>query len=386
MTRWWPAVRLVAAREIRQVVRGKTFWIVSGLLFLGSLAAMIVPEVLADDSVPSYEVAVVDGSESLDAVLQQAVAAIGGKLGVSTVADAAAARIRVSDDKVDLAIVAGTDPQIFVQAGENERLLGAVRQALGTDALASGLAGAGLSDDQVQALLETPPARVVELDPERADRRGAAFILSLAMYLLLLMLMMSVANGTAVEKANRISEVLLAIVRPGSLLFGKVLGVGLAGVFTVLCGAGPMIVKFAIGGDLPDGFGGALAGGAVWFVLGTALYLVLAGALGALVERQEEAGSVTAPLNMLLVAAYIIGGSAPESAPAGVLAYIPLTSPMVMPSRIAVGAASGMEMAVSAGLSLAAIVLVARVGSTVYRRAIVRTGRRLKLREVLQSA
>ena len=29
------------------------------------------------------------------------------------------------------------------------------------------------------------------------------------------MLMIQVANGTAIEKANRISEVLLAIVRPG---------------------------------------------------------------------------------------------------------------------------------------------------------------------------
>jgi ABC-2 type transport system permease protein len=386
VTRWWPAVRLVAAREIRQVLRGKTFWVVSGLLLAGSTAAMILPEVLEDDSTPSYEVAVVDGSPSLDVVLQQAVAAIDGKLDVSTAPDVAVARRQVSDDVVDLAVVAGADPQILVQAGESEQLVGAVRQALGTDALARGLTDAGLPEAEVQALLETPPAQVVELDTERADRRGAAFGLSLAMYLLLLMLMMSVANGTAVEKANRISEVLLAIVRPGSLLFGKVLGVGLTGVATVLCGAGPLIVKFAVGGDLPDGFGGALVGGAVWFVLGTALYLVLAGALGALVERQEEAGTVTAPLNMLLVATYIVGGSAPESAIAGVLAYIPLTSPMVMPSRIAVGVASGMEMAVSAALSLAAIVVVARVGSTVYKRAIVRTGRRLKLREVLQSA
>jgi ABC-2 type transport system permease protein len=58
---------------------------------------------------------------------------------------------------------------------------------------------------------------------------------------------------------------------------------------------------------------------------------------------------------------------------------------MVMPSRIAVGAASGAEMAVSLALGLTAIVVVARLGSVVYRRAIVRTGRRLKVREVLRS-
>ena len=54
--------------------------------------------------------------------------------------------------------------------------------------------------------------------------------MSIVLYLLLFMLMIQVANGTAIEKANRISEVLLAIVRPGALLFGKVIGVGIIGL------------------------------------------------------------------------------------------------------------------------------------------------------------
>jgi ABC-2 type transport system permease protein len=385
VTRAWPAVRLVAEREIRQVLRGKTFWIVAGLLLVGSIAVTVLPEVLDGDDRPTYEVAVVAGTPELATSLESAVAAIDGDLELVDADDLAAARRLVTADQVDVAVVPGPGARVVVQAGEAERLVGAVRQALGSAALLDGLDDAGLSAAQIDDLLATPPVQVQELDAERADRRGAAFLLSLAMYLLLLMLMMSVANGTAVEKSNRVSEVLLAIVRPGSLLFGKVLGVGITGLFTLLFGAGPFLVKLAVGGDLPEGLGGALLGGAVWFLLGIALYLVLAGALGALVERQEEAGTAVGPLNMVLIAGYLIGGSAPESAPAKVLAYIPLTSPMVMPSRIAVGAASPAEMAISAALSLAAVVLVARVGATVYRRAIVRTGRRLKVREVLRT-
>jgi ABC-2 type transport system permease protein len=56
---------------------------------------------------------------------------------------------------------------------------------------------------------------------------------------------------------------------------------------------------------------------------------------------------------------------------------------MVMPSRIAVGEASGVEMAMSLGLGVATVLLAVRVGSRIYGRAIVRTGRRLRLREVL---
>lgn len=386
MTGGWHAVRLVAGREIRQVGRSKTFWVVCTLVFSASVAVAVLPEVLAGDDTPRYEVGVVDGRPGIGDALQQAVADIDAELQLSEVADEADARRQVSDDLIDVAVLAGAEPVVVVQAGEHEQLVVVARQALAAHALESGLQDAGLDDAAVRALVEAPPARVIELDTDRDSRRAAAFGLSLAMYLVLLMLMMSVANGTAVEKSNRVSEVLLAIVRPGSLLFGKVLGVGLAGLFTALCGAAPLIVKLASGGDLPDGFGPALAGAALWFVLGASLYLVMAGSLGALAERQEEAGTITAPLNMVLIAAYIFGGSAPESAAAEVLGYVPLTAPLVMPSRMAVGAASGVELAVSVSCMVAAIAIVARVGSIVYRRAIVRTGRRLKVREVLRGA
>ena len=87
---------------------------------------------------------------------------------------------------------------------------------------------------------------------------------------------------------------MLSIVKPGPLMFGKVIGVGVTGVFTLLATMTPVVVRLVGGGDLPDGIGGAIAASAVWFVLGLALYLTLAASLGALVERQEEAGSVIA--------------------------------------------------------------------------------------------
>jgi ABC-2 type transport system permease protein len=147
-----------------------------------------------------------------------------------------------------------------------------------------------------------------------------------------------------------------------------------------------VVIKAVAGGDLPAGLLQGLAAGAAWFVLGVALYLTLAGALGALVERQEEAGSVVAPLSIVLIASYLIGQSAPESTLGAVLSILPLTSTMVMPARIAVGAATPAEIAASLVLGVVAVVLTVRFGATVYRRAIVRTGRRLKLGDVLRTA
>ena len=58
---------------------------------------------------------------------------------------------------------------------------------------------------------------------------------------MLLLLTSQVASGVAIEKTNSVSEVLLAIVRPHALLFGKVIGVGLIGLFTLACGAIPVL-------------------------------------------------------------------------------------------------------------------------------------------------
>ena len=390
MTGSWAATWLVAARELRQSARSKGLWATGAALLLGSLAAMVLPEVLADDDRPTYEVAVVaDRSgagapgDALEVLIDQTVDAIDADVEISAAPDLDAARQQVLEDDADVAVVVDQPPRILVRAGSHERLVGALRQALATQALVDGLVDAGLGGDDVEALLTAPPAEVEELDTERESRQGAAFLLSLVAYMLILLLMINVANGVAIEKGNRISEVLLAIVRPGPLLLGKVLGIGLVGIVLLACGAVPVVVKLVLGGDLPEGLGGALAGGAVWFVLGAALYLLLAGALGALVERQEEASSVVSPLSFVLIGAYFAGGTSAESPVAAVLAYVPLTSPMVMPSRMAVGAASPVEMVVSALLSAIAVVVAARFSAVVYRRAIVRTGRRLKLREVL---
>ena len=66
-----------------------------------------------------------------------------------------------------------------------------------------------------------------------------------------------------------------------------------------------------------------------------------------------------------------------------VLAQIPLTSPIVEPTRIVMGESSALEAASSLVILLIAAAVAVRFGGVVYRRAIVRTGRRLKVRDLL---
>jgi ABC-2 type transport system permease protein len=382
------ATALVAGREMRESFRRKSLWAVFAILLVGSSLAMILPEVL-DGERTSYDVAVVSepgssGPAGFENALRASVRAIDAKVEFTRAAGVRRARQLVNDSKVDVAVVVGRRPLVIVRAETNDTIVAFVRQALAIRQLRSGLAGAGLDQAEIDAVLRQPPPRVQEVAVDENDRGAAAAILSVLLYLVLLGLMIQAANGVAIEKANRISEVLLAVVRPGPLLFGKVIGVGLVGLTGLAIAAVPVLVKAIAGGDLPAGLGPAIAGGFAWILLGLVLYLTLAGALGALVERQEEAGSVLMPLSLLLVATYIFAQNA-GGALGAALAIFPLTSPIVMPTRIALGDASGVEIVASLVVLIVTVVLAVRVGAAIFRRGIVHTGRRLRLGEALRA-
>ena len=380
------STRLVAGRELRETFRRRSFWIVLGVMFVASCAAMILPDLLSDDSNPKYDVAVIGDDQELEAALTAITRQLDIDVDYRHAADVADATRLIEDDRLDLALVGGDDPRIVARADQAGRIMVAARQALTTVATTERLAANGLDAAQITEVLSVPPARLVEVDEASTGRQTTAFVISFVLYLLLLTLMVQVANGVAVEKSNRISEVLLAVVKPAALLFGKVIGVCIVGIGTLLAVAVPVIVKMVLGGSLPEGIGAAIAGSALWFLLGLALYLTIAGALGALAERQEQTGSVIAPLTFLLIGTFIVAQSSADSVLGTVLAYFPLTSPLMMPFRIALGEASVVEIVGSLILLVLSIVAAARIGSTIYARAIVRTGRKLTVREALRSS
>jgi len=382
------ATALVAGRELREAFRRRSLWVVFAVLLVGSSALMIVPELLDEDTT-RYDVVVVDGAGGVPAGFEPAVRAgarsVDGEVRFRSVASEPRARALVDDDRADVAVVFGDRPTVVVRSGSDETLLAIVQQSLERAALSGNLGELGLDPAEVDDVMRAPSVRIDQVAVDDSDREAAAAILSLVLYLVLLMLMIQAANGVAIEKANRISEVLLAVVRPGALLFGKVIGVALVGSAALAVAALPVLVKAVAGGDLPAGLGPALGGGIAWIVLGLVLYLTIAGALGALVERQEEAGSVLTPLSILLVATYILAQSAADTTLGAFLAIFPLTSPIVMPSRIALGEASAAEVVASLVVGVLTVLVVLRLGAAIYRRGIVQTGRKLSVMEALRS-
>jgi ABC-2 type transport system permease protein len=127
----------------------------------------------------------------------------------------------------------------------------------------------------------------------------------------------------------------------------------------------------------------------LWFAIGYGLYCTVFAAMGSLISRSEEIQNVSFPVQVPLLVGYFVASAAlADGNPTPVLrvfAFLPLTAPMCMPVLRAIGAATLWQVALSMALTLATTVAAARIAAGIYQRAILRTGRRLRLRELLRS-
>lgn len=380
--------RLVAAREIRESLRTKSIWVSLGVLLLAALALVIVPELLPDDSFERDLVTVGDVPAAVTDRLDELAGAIDLDLDVTALpADAVdTATSQVKDGEVDFALVwSGGEGRILQRTDDTDITVTLIQQAAADVRAAEVFDRHGVDAEVLDEVAAIPALPTEVVDTERGGRQAAAFVLTIVLYMLIMILASGVASSVATEKANRVAEVLLAVVPPRSLLFGKVIGVVSVGLGVVVVAALPVVVKTVAGGDVPEALGVTLASSFAWLAGGLVTYLLIAAMLGALADRTEDVGAVIAPLTISLVAIYLVSLSTTENTVGQVLSLVPVSSPLAMPARIAIGVAEPWEIAVSLALLVVSVVLAALLAAEVYARAIVRTGRRLKLTEVLRS-
>src|SRR5690606_35570593 len=123
----------------------------------------------------------------------------------------------------------------------------------------------------------------------------------------------------------------------------------------------------------------------VWFLLGYALYCNAYAAAGSLVSRVEDAQSTAFPVMLPLLLGYLVSFTAADGANTllWVLAFIPLTAVVAMPTLYAIGAAPVWAMLLSMVLTAIGVVIVARVAARIYARSVLQSGKRVGLRQAL---
>lgn len=244
------------------------------------------------------------------------------------------------------------------------------------------------ASQQVRATAPQPPPLSVErADAESDAKQSFAAVALIVLYLQLIGYGFLVASGVVEEKASRIVEILLAVLRPRELLFGKVLGIGIVGLIQLVVIGLAGIALAAVSGQIdigPDELA-TLPIVLAWFLLGYALYAGAFALAGSLVSRQEDIQSVTTPLILALLASFFLGFQAvddPSSGLSTVLTYVPFSAPLVTPVRMIAGEVGALEVVLSAAIVAATTYAIIAFAARVYGTAVLQTGGRVSLRSL----
>lgn len=333
------AAKLVAAREIRVKLRDKAFLFSTVFFLVIVVASIMLPSLL--NGGPT-KVAVVDTASV--SVLEQA------DLEVRVVADTAAAEQLVRDGDVDAGVLPG--PVVIAK----------------DDA----------PSDLVRALSVQPQVRLLE--PTVVDE-FLQVIVPIAFAMLFFFTSftfgMQIAQSVVEEKQTRIVEILVSSVPIRALLAGKVFALTLLAFAQVALLALVAAVGMSAAGTAP-GLVSAVLPAVGWFVpffvLGFVMLASLWAGVGALASRQEELGSTSVPVQMLVLIPFFLAISvAHDSATMKVLSYIPFSSPIAMPIRLFDDNTAPWEPVVALLLLAATAVVLLGVGARVYSGSLLRT-------------
>ena len=386
-------VRVIASREFLARVRSRVFVITTALTVIGIAGYIVLQAYVFNKSTASLDVGCVGTAQSIAAPVRAEAAALGETINVHPYASVAAGKADVQSKVLD-ALVSG--PPTATTVTVNETLDATLRTALNDSVretvLNDMLTQHGIDPATVDNAIASASVHVVELSPVDAARLQQIVIgllVALTLYVTMVIYGQLVAAGVIEEKSNRIVEILLATVRPWQLMMGKIVGIGLVALVQVLITAAVAMVVASVTKlvSIPTLGVDVVISGVVWFVLGYLMYALLFAGAGSMVSRQEDVGSVTMPVTLVLVAAWILALTIalpdPESAGTTVLSFIPFFSPVIMPIRIAAHVVPFWEVAISVVLVAGTIFAFAVIAGRIYRNSVLRIGGRVKLGDAL---
>jgi len=213
------------------------------------------------------------------------------------------------------------------------------------------------------------------------------------LYMTTLLYGQMIGRSVVVEKTSKTVEVMLSSVRPSELMFGKILGLGLAGLlqyvfWIVLSLLIILVLGPALDISLPASISPASMGYLfVFFILAFFLYSSIYAAIGAASEDEQHMGQLGWPLIIFLVIPMVLV-SPPVAHPAGlltkVLSFFPLTAPTVMLIRVLVQMPALWELGLFLMIMILSITLAVVGSGKIFRLGILLSGKKMSIGEVLK--
>ena len=387
--------RLVAVRDFWVRLRDKGF-IISTAITLSVLTTLILLNAYGSDAPASLDIGLTGRDpgaiERTRLALIDAAERRGLRLMITDWDDEILAEEAVRSGRLDAALSA--EGVMLSAEPPPDELSEAVDEAFRLARVAEALRAASVPASRVEDLLDRTAVDVRTLEPRDPDRdrnAGIAFVAVLLAYGQLFGYGVWIATGVIEEKSSRVVEILLSAIRPWQLLAGKIAGIGALGIVQLVFIATFAIVLSVVTGaiELPGAAAGVALVVLAWFVMGFAFYAGLFAVSGSLVSRMEELQNALVPINLIIFVSFFVSIGAlqdPDSTVATVASMVPFSAALAMPVRIALGAATAPQIALSIALLLAGTAALVPLSARIYAGAVLQTGSRVKIRDAWKSA
>lgn len=217
----------------------------------------------------------------------------------------------------------------------------------------------------------------------------SAYIFVMAMFFLIFTSGQLLVRSVLEEKSNRIIEVLVSSCSSSELMAGKVLGLSAMGLTQM--GFWALVGLAAV-----SQFGSAVLPPvehillmAVFFILGYLFYSAIFIAFGTPVTTEQEAQQISGYLVLFVILPVVLVipvMKSPDAAWVKILTFIPVLTPTFMALRIPVQMPSITEVVASIVVLALSTYVMMMVAARIFRVAILATGKRPSLKELLHWA
>lgn len=258
----------------------------------------------------------------------------------------------------------------------------------------------GISAQESEKILSAYTTKsVITLGTDQTTAYISTYILVMALYTAILAYGQLVATSVVTEKSSRAMEMLITCASPSDLMFGKVIGAGLAGFtqIAVIFGVGAIslpVMLNSMPADLKSIISFPIESALfaiLFFVLAFFIYAFVFAAIASLVSRIEDLSSIMSPVMFIIIfvfifMAVIFGMNSGElNSPLMItISYIPFTAPIAMFARIAMSDVAAWEIIISVAIQVASVFILGKLAAAIYRVGVLLYGKPPKLGQALK--
>ena len=262
------------------------------------------------------------------------------------------------------------------------------------------LTESGLSPQEAQSVLGAQlESTVVETGKNQGTSFMYTYVLVFGLYMVVIIYGQLVATSVASEKSSRAMEVLVTTVNPVKMMFGKVLGTGLAALCQVVAVVGSGVIFYRLNAEywgmndlintifnIPTD---TIIISILMFVLGFFVYAFIYAAIGSLASRVEDINTSILPITFVSIASFMLvmfsmmTGNI-DSTLMKICSWFPLTSPFALLVRASMTDLCIAKSIGAIGVLLLTSVLIGYLAAAIYKMGVLLYGKPPKISEIFK--